>query len=285
MTTRREFPPREWRSGKKSTVRAPKAGGTSPGWARQARRNHGRGQGRRRGHRDAAARFARALLVCAARSTRAAGVGAPGDVAPAGSRWSPRARSGSGARQRVRPSRCARAGRIPPADRQPKPSDAPQDGATADPTGRTCTGLTARIVRQISVPEPCDMSPGFASTANAALHSETTKGRCLAQVQPNGAGCEGLRTIPLRTNAGDGNGGASRMARRRARVRRLQAATPPGLACSTHPFLKKVFFTERTKARTEDTEPNPVSARWAVWAWLRALWTKLLINLRVNYPG
>jgi hypothetical protein len=143
-STRREFPPREWRSGKKSTARAPKAGGTSPGWARQARRNHGRGQGRRRGHRDAAARFARALLVCAARSTRAAGGGVPGDVAPAGSRWSRRARSGSGARRMVCPSCCTRAGRIPPADRGPRPSDAPKDGVTARPTGQTRTGLTAR---------------------------------------------------------------------------------------------------------------------------------------------
>ena len=47
------------------------------------------------------------------------------------------------------------------------------------------------------------------------------------------------------------------------------------LACITHPVLKTVFFTERTEARTEDTEANPVSARWAVWAWLRALWTNL----------
>ncbi len=54
------------------------------------------------------------------------------------------------------------------------------------------------------------------------------------------------------------------------------------LACNTHPVLKTVFFTEGTEARTEDTEartedtePNPVSAPWAVWAWLRALWANL----------
>lgn len=57
------------------------------------------------------------------------------------------------------------------------------------------------------------------------------------------------------------------------------------VACINHTFLEKLFFTERTEVRTEDTEPEPLFARWAGWAWRRTLWAKLSIHLRENIRG
>ncbi len=62
-------------------------------------------------------------------------------------------------------------------------------------------------------------------------------------------------------------------------ARAVRASRAP--ACSNHPFLKKLFFTERT----EDPEPNTLPAVCAPWAWPRALGAKLLINLRGNRIG
>jgi hypothetical protein len=62
------------------------------------------------------------------------------------------------------------------------------------------------------------------------------------------------------------------------------APVRPSVVGINHTFLKKLFFTERIEAQTEDTEPNSLSALRALWAWLRALWAKILINLSVRYP-
>ena len=45
------------------------------------------------------------------------------------------------------------------------------------------------------------------------------------------------------------------------------------------------FFTERTEVQTEDTESNTLSALCPLWAGLRALCAKNLVNVRVKCPG
>ena len=57
-----------------------------------------------------------------------------------------------------------------------------------------------------------------------------------------------------------------------------------GLACINQPFPNKLFFTEH-RGPNRGHGANPLSARCAPWAWLRALWTKLLMNLSGHYPG
>ncbi len=165
-------------------------------------------------------------------------------------------------------------------------SNRPSDWANAHWPNRT---PAARSVRQIFVPEPGDMSPGFASAANAALGGISTRKRRkdVAWLRSNpmeraARVCGRSRFARMRTTEtgggesdGEAKGAGSAVASRRSARASLQQS----------PFPEEIIFPRAHRDSNRGHEAQHVSALWAGWAWLRALWAKLLINLRVRDPG